>query len=246
VKTITDRCATAVTVSAIDAGVAPMSTSRVAFSPLRLVGTGVLVALVVAMALSTKFLTRAELASIGPKAFNPVDAASGLFAKAQSDLPGRAKPLPEVLTAVQTDIKGAAAKYQAASPSEGTYDFAVTASGTVSDESTADSLRLTVDGVSGTTVIVPTTTAINGAVLRDAMGFKFADAPGQTQYQYVGDELKKLIQSKVIAPLGDPAKLKGKKVTITGVLSVQDIGGTNTVPKAKPANIQPTKIEVAA
>ena len=44
---------------------------------------------------------------------------------------------------------------------------------------------------------MPLTTAINGTVLRDAMGFKFADAPGQTDYQYVGDELKKLMQAEV-------------------------------------------------
>ena len=31
-----------------------------------------------------------------------------------------------------------------------------------------------------TPVLVPLSTAVNGTVIRDVMGFKFADAPGQT------------------------------------------------------------------
>ena len=44
------------------------------------------------------------------------------------------------------------------------------------------------------------------------MGFKFADAPGQTEYQYVGDELKKLMLAEIKSGVSDPASLKGKKV----------------------------------
>ena len=212
----------------------------------RLIGLGALVVLIVTMVFNTKFLTPAALAGIGPKQFDPAASANDLFSKAQSEVPGRAKPLAEVLPAVRADIKKAAATYQAVQPSDTSYDFAVTASGTVTDASTADTLRLTVDGLpAGSTVLVPTSTAINGTVIRDGMGFKFADAPGQTEYQYVGDEIKKLVQSKVIEPIGDPTKLKGKKVTVVGFVSVLAVGGINTVPKAKPVNIQPVKIEVA-
>ena len=212
----------------------------------RLIGAGAVLILIVIMLLNTRFLTAAEVANVGPKQFDPTAAATDLFNKAQTELAGKAKPLGEVLPAVQTDIKAAAAKYGAVTPSETSYVFAVTATGTVQDESTADDLRLKVDGVDPSTpVLVPTTTAINGTVVRDYLGFKFADAPGQTEYQYVGDELKKLIQTKVIAPLGDLASLKGKKVTVVGVMNVVALAGVNAVPKPKPANIQPIKIEVA-
>ena len=74
-------------------------------------------------------------------------------------------------------------------------------------------MRISVPGVpEQTAVIIPLTTAINGTAVRDAMGFKFADAPGQTEYQYVGDELKKLMQAQVKSSVSDPASLKGKKV----------------------------------
>ncbi len=71
------------------------------------------------------------------------------------------------------------------------------------------------------------------------MGFKFADAPGQTDYQYVGDELKKLMQAEVKSAVSDPAALKGKKVTVVGAISV--IGAGTPVPKPKPVNIQPVE-----
>ena len=64
------------------------------------------------------------------------------------------------------------------------------------------------------------------------MGFKFADAPGQTDYQYVGDELKKLIQAEIAVERPDPAALKGKKVTVVGVSSVGLIAAGPSVGKA--------------
>ncbi len=207
----------------------------------RIIGAVLLAALVVAMALNTKFLTPDELAAARPKAFSPPQEAATLFTKAQQELPGTAAPLSEVLPALQSDVKAAAAKYKAVSPSENAYVFAVKATGEVTEGSDA-SLRLKVAGAPEVTpILVPLSTAVNGTVLRDGMGFKFADAPGQTDYQYVGDEIKKLILSKVVDPLGDPAELKGKQVDVVGVFSVQDSGGP--VPRAKPVNIQPVSIE---
>ena len=79
-------------------------------------------------------------------------------------------------------------------------------------------------------------------MVRDATGFKFADAPGQTDYQYVGDELKKLMQAAVQQAVSDPASLKGKDVTVVGAISVQNNGSPQ--PKAKPVNVQPITLEV--
>jgi predicted lipoprotein len=208
----------------------------------RLITGAVLVVLVVLMALNTKFLTPQEVAAIAPKPFDPVQIAGDLWGKAQSDLPGQAAPAGEVVPAFQADVKGAAAKYKAVSPNENSYVFPVTLTGTVTQAS-ADSLRLQVPGVpAATPVIVPISAALNGTVIRDLMGFKFADAPGQTQFQYVGDELKKL-QLAEVQKLGDPAALQGKQVKVVGAVNVVATGAT--VPVPKPVNVQPVTIGAA-
>lgn len=208
----------------------------------RLVGAVVLVALVVAMALSTKFLTPAEVAAIAPKPFDPAQVATDLYAQAEQDLPGRAQPLGEVVPALQADVAAAAEKYGATTPAEGSYVFPVELTGTVVEADDA-SLRVEVDGVPAQTpVLVPLSTAVNGTVVRDVMGFKFADAPGQTDYQYVGDELKKLMLAQIESAVPDPGSLEGRQVTVLGAVGVQATGAT--VPRAKPVNVQPVSVEV--
>jgi predicted lipoprotein len=210
----------------------------------RIAGVVVLVALLVAMALNTKFLTPAEVAAIAPKPFDPAGTAATLYDQAQKDLPDRAQPLGEVVPALQADVKAAATKYKAAVPAEGSYVFPVKVTATVIAASDA-SLTLQVPGVpSETPVLVPLSTAVNGTVVRDVMGFKFADAPGQTDYQYVGDELKKLMLADINDNIDDPKTLKGKKVTVLGALGVQVIGAT--VPRAKPVNVQPVSVKVGS
>ena len=66
----------------------------------RIVGVVALVVLVVAMALSTKFLTPAELATIAPKPFDPAATAEDLYSRAQTELPGKAADLGEVVPAL--------------------------------------------------------------------------------------------------------------------------------------------------
>jgi predicted lipoprotein len=206
---------------------------------------GLVVVLLVAMVLSTKFLTPEELAAVGPKKFDPAQTASELWTKAQTEIPANAQPLGEVVPAMQKDLKAAATEYNAVSPAEGAYAFPVKFDGTV-NEASAESLRISVPGVpEQTVVIIPLTTAINGTAVRDAMGFKFADAPGQTEYQYVGDELKKLMQQQVKSGVSDPASLKGKKVSGSGVVVVLSPTGTPP-PPAKPINVQPVTIEAGA
>ncbi len=206
----------------------------------RVFGLVFAVALIAAMMLNTKFVTPKELANIGPEKFDPQQTAQSLFEKAQEEFGGRAAPLPEVIAGIQGDPVAAAEEFDAVAPNSDTLVFAVTATGTVT-EASAGSVRLKVDGVPDqTAVIVPVTTAINGTVLRDSMGFKFADAPGQSSFQFVGDELKKLMQAAVTDGVGDPGALKGKTVTVVGALSVV---GDGPQPKAKPVNIQPVSMQ---
>jgi predicted lipoprotein len=211
-------------------------------SRFRLIAAVLLAILVVLMLLNTRFLTPAEVAAIAPKPFDPVQSATDIWGKAQTDVPAQAAPAAEVVPAFQSDLKAAATQYKAVSPNENVYVFPVTAQGTVV-EASATSLRLQVAGVpANTPVLVPLSTGLNGTVVRDLMGFKFADAPGQTQFQFVGDELKKLMQTEV-EKVGDPAALQGKTVTVVGAVNVNATG--NTVPAAKPVNIQPVSIEAS-
>ena len=206
---------------------------------------GLVAVLLVAMVLSTKFLTPEELTAALPKKFDPKQTASELWTNAQTEVPANAQPLGEVVPAMQKDLKAAAEQYKAVSPAEGTYAFPVEFDGTVEEASDA-SLRVSVPGVpEQTAVIIPLGTAINGTAVRDAMGFKFADAPGQTEFQFVGDELKKLMQEQVKSSVSDPASLNGKKVSGTGVVVVLSPGGTPP-PPAKPINVQPVTIEAGA
>ena len=210
----------------------------------RIIGAVVLVALLVAMVLNTKFLTPAEVAAIAPKPFDPAQVAADLYSQAEQELPERAQPLGEVVPALQSDVKAAAEKYQAATPAAGSYVFPVELTGTVADASDA-TLRIEVEGVpSQTPVVVPLSTAVNGTVVRDLMGFKFADAPGQTDYQYVGDELKKLMLAQIESNVADPASLQGKEITVLGALGVQTT--SNAVPRAKPLNVQAVSIKAGS
>lgn len=206
----------------------------------RLIGAAAVVVVLVAMILSTKFLTPEELAEALPKPFEPAAVAKELYGKAESQVASKASPLGDVITAVQSDPKAAAEKYGAVAPNESTWVYAVRGTGVVT-EASDQAIRLKIPGVpEETTVIVPLDTAIQGTVVRDGMGFKFADAPGQTDYQYVGDELKKLMQ----AAMQEQATgvTKGKQVQVIGMISVQNNGAPQ--PKAKPVNVQPIKLEV--
>ena len=132
--------------------------------PARLIGLGLLVVLVVAMVLNTKFLNPEELAAAGPVKFDPKATADELFTKAKAELPDKASEVGEVVPAMQADTKAAAEKYNAVSPAEGAYVFPVKTTATVI-EATDANLRLKVAGVpEETPVIVPLTTAINGTV----------------------------------------------------------------------------------
>ena len=203
------------------------------------IGAGLAIVLIVAMALNTKFLTPDEVSALGPETFDPAKEAQTLFTKAQNDL--TFVPAGDVVPDLHTDVKAAAEEHGGIPTSDSAYTFPVAVEGTVS-EATDASVQVTVSGVpKETKIIIPLTTAVNGTVLRDAMGFKFADAPGQTEYQYVGDEIKKLIQQQVTESVDDPAALKGKKITVQGLLAVQATG--KAVPKPKPLNVQIVTIE---
>src|SRR3954447_6378193 len=89
----------------------------------RLIAAGAVVVLLVAMILSTKFLTPEELAEALPKPFEPAAVAKELYGKAESQVATKASPLGDVITAVQSDPKAAAEKYGAVAPNESTWVY---------------------------------------------------------------------------------------------------------------------------
>jgi predicted lipoprotein len=211
------------------------------FDPPHIIGALALVALVIAMALSTRFVTREELAAMGPVAFSPSKTADELFADANQELPRQATPLAELLTGLQKDIAGTAEELGAARPNETTYLFPVSGEAEVVSRQ-QQAIEVTVGGVpSQTPVTVAVGPALNGTVLRDALGFKFGDAPNQSAYQQVGDSLKVLVQKQVGPALGDRTEA-GTMIRFVGVVSVTDTG----VPQSpvKPVSIQPLTVEV--
>jgi len=206
----------------------------------QVVGSVAVVALVVVMALDTRFLTRDEVAALAPKPFDPAATAGELWNRTRADLPGTAAPLAQVVPALQADVKAAATTFKATTPSQNAYAFPVTVLGTVA-EAGDSGVRVQVDGVAAPTVVtVAAGPALNGSVVRDAAGFTFAQAPDQTRFQQVGDELRKLMT----AELQKAGPLAGKTVKVVGVLNV--VAPANTVPAAKPVVVQPITVEVVS
>ncbi|MDN5852774.1 MAG: DUF2291 family protein [Actinomycetia bacterium] len=207
----------------------------------RIVGVVAFAALLVAMALNTRFVTPDELASMGPEEFDAEQAAAGLYDDGLKALPDRATPLLELLPALQKDIAATAKKHDAARPSDTTYVFAVSGEAQIAGgQSTA--LELKVDGVpAATPVTLARGPAVNGTLLRDALGFEFGDAPNQTAYQGVGNVLKARMQQQLNKAL--PGSPKGKTVRFLGLLSVTDTGAP--LSPVKPISIQPVTVQVS-
>ena len=152
----------------------------------------------VAMIASTKFFTPEELAAALPKPFDPGDGRRRAVPEGGHRAGRRkAKPLGEVVAGRPDRPEGGRGEVPGGRPERVELGLPGHRHRDGDRGQRRVSLRLKVDGVpEQTPVIVPLGTAIKGTVVRDVMGFKFADAPGQTDYQYVGDELKKLMQAE--------------------------------------------------
>lgn len=210
----------------------------------RLVVAAGLAVLGIAMVLSTKFLTPEEVEAMRPDQFDPQEAAEELHSQAQTELTADAQELPDVADAILEDPEAAAEEFDAASPSEDVAAYSVEASGEVR-EAGEDTLILDVDGLEGRDVVIPLGAALDGNLIRDLTGFQFGDAPGQTEYQQVGTNLSTLLREGAVeAAGGEPAALEGEQVTVRGVLSQTDTGGSPSADA--PLSVQPLELEVGA
>lgn len=200
------------------------------FAPL-----AVLAILIIAMVMNTKFLTKSEAEELVPKPFDAKTFVDENFDKTITTLETKGTDLVELAPAVAAD-KAAACTQFGVDLGAGSCAFPVKATGTVTAVD-SNFINLTVPGLpEGTIVRVPVGTALNGTPVRDAAGYKFADFPGQTQYQQVSNEFKAAIQSKVLAE-ADPANLTGKQVSIVGAYALPG--------PATAFTIQPMKITVS-
>lgn len=206
----------------------------------RVAGVVALAALLAAMVLNTRFVTPDQLASFGPEEFDPSEAAEQLYGEAGKVLPERAVPLPELLDDLHADVAKAAEKHDAARPNDTTYVFTVVGEAKITGGEEPP-LELKVDGVAAQTpVSLAQGPTINGTVMRDALGFEFGDAPNQTAYQGVGNELGSMMQQRLAKAM--PESETGATVRFTGLLSVTDTG--MPMSPRKPISIQPVSVEV--
>lgn len=193
---------------------------------------GLFLVLLLAMVLNTKFLSASEAEALTPKPFDAKTFVAENFDKTAATLGEKATDLGTVATAVVADSAGACTTY-GVDLGSGSCAFAVTATGVV-ESADADWITVKVTGLPpDTTMRIPLGTALNGTPVRDAAGYKFADFPGQTQYQQVSNEFKAAIKANVLDKL-DTAALIGKTITVVGAYSIPG-------PKTS-FNVQPMKI----
>ncbi|MCW2877632.1 MAG: hypothetical protein JWQ95_1732 [Sphaerisporangium sp.] len=217
-----------------------MSTAAVPRSPhtlARYAWPAVIVVLLIAMALNTKVLSRAEVSAINPAQFNAKTFATAQYPKIVSAVEAKAKGLNEVAAAVVADPAAAGVKYGNVAGTD-KYAIPVTFTGKIT-EVDADFLTVKVPGLPKDSVVrVAIGPAVNGTALRDVTGtIKFKDFENQTDYQQVANELKAKTLANVTGKV-DAASSRGKNTSVVGVYV------TNTGPDSSYL-ITPVKIETA-
>jgi predicted lipoprotein len=203
----------------------------------RLVAGGAVVVLVIAMALSTKFLTPEEVSALNPEAFNAETFVEEEFPGLKEEITRSATDIAVLAPAVAKDPAAAGAQY-GQDLGSGAFAFPVTATGEATQVD-AEFILLSVPGLPAQVEVrIPLGAAVSGTPVRDATGtLKFGDFVDQTAFQSVANELKLKIERDVLSTI-DPQAVKGTQITVVGAWAT---GG--------PPNsfiIQPVSIEVAS
>jgi predicted lipoprotein len=211
-------------------------TRRWSSSTKKIVGVAVLVVVLVAVVLDTKFLSQQAVAELNPPPFNAETYGTEEFPKVAAAIKEKATDVVVLAKAVAADLPAAGKQY-GQDLGSGAYAFPVKATGTAGAVD-GNFVVLTVPGMpAGTTVRIPLGAAVSGSPVRDATGeIKFGDFAGQTEFQSVANQFKLRIQQDVLAK-ADPKSWEGKQVTVYGAWATG--GPPNSF------NIQPVEIEVA-
>ena len=168
-------------------------------------------ALVIAMALDTRWARSGGSTDVPPGTFSPLAYGQTEFPAVQKAIRGRAVPASVLAAAIAKDPAAAAKQYGVASGVG--VEYPVSFTGTFGD-SDFGNYDMAVDGVPGTPkVAVQTGPAIMGTDLRDGTGtIQFGQFTNQIDYQNAGSALNKEMKKQVLSKL-DTAALKGKAAT---------------------------------
>ncbi len=201
-----------------------------------IVGVAGLLALVVAMALSTTYVSASAPVPGAEKKFDAAAYGKDNYAaKVKPAIEKNAVDLNTLLPLLADDAAAAGAKYgkrQGASP----YTYSVKVTGTAGP-AVGGLMPVTVPGLgSSTRVAVQVGPAVNGTTLRDATGLvTFNDFVNQVEYANAATALNTEMKTELLSGI-DPASLVGKSVTVVGA----------TAPlNPKVVTITPVTIEVA-
>jgi predicted lipoprotein len=182
----------------------------------RLVGAVLLLALVLAMALSTKYVSASapvpgEQQKFDAATFGKENYASEVKPAIEEDPVDVATLVP----LIREDPEAAGEQY---GTREGTspFTYSVTLTGTAGKPASG-LMPVTVGGVpKSTRIAVQVGPAVNGTALRDATGLiSFNDFVNQVEYADAATALNTEMKADLLADL-DPASLVGKTVTVVG------------------------------
>jgi predicted lipoprotein len=191
--------------------------ARRALSP-RVIGLGLVVLVLAAMAIDTTYKKPGETTATGRAAFDPAKYGEETFPKAVSTLEDSAVPLPKLHAALRKNADAAGEQYgkrQGSSP----YSFSTSGEG-VAGKAEGGLMPVRVRGVpKGATVSLQVGPAINGTAIRDAVGFiEFGQFTNQVEYAAAATALNEQVKRQVLADI-DPVALEGKRVSFVGAFS---------------------------
>lgn len=195
----------------------------------RAIVTGaVVVALLVAMGLSTTVVGADSDLGAGPEAFSAEAWGAENFPTIQQGIAERAVPADELAAAVLADPSAAGEEYGV---DAGTGpEISTTFTGTVG-AGQAGIYPVTIEGVPSDILIrVQTGPAINGTDLRDATGtVEFGQFTNQIDYQDAASALNEQLKSTVLGDI-DTTTLEGKTVEVTGAFQLINPAGWLVTP----------------
>ena len=177
-------------------------------------------ALLAAMALSTRVVRTDASGGAQPGAFSPAAYGQSEFPKVRDAVAGRAVAAPVLAAALAKDPAAAAKQYGVESGVG--PEFCVSFSGVVG-KGDSGNYDVAVDGLPNPVAIrVQTGPAIMGTDLRDATGtVSFGQFTNQIEYQNAGSALNKEMKKQVLAKVDAP-NLSGKTVSVLGVFQMTD------------------------
>lgn len=176
--------------------------------------TALVLVLLAAMALDTKYVVIGSAADVKAVVFEPAAYGAKTFPMVQADVTKRAVDAVELSLAIAADPKAAEAKYAIG----GVYPVKLT--GVVGDGKSGIYF-VTVTGLPDPLRLrVQTGPAINGTELRDATGqVAFSQFVNQIEYQDAGSAINNELKTEVLAKI-DNSALTGKTISLVGAFKL--------------------------